>query len=247
MLQECAEASGAKTGILCEAARELQQCMTPLMSLNGEGVVEASLLRPTGEELGPSPTLEEENILLGEGDGPLGVPDHIPRHAEIPRFVELAKHTTDPVSSTAPTVALPGKERSHGNGLTLTLITPVSRSELIWRGLAGSQSGWRNFALFSALWMGIVMMPKSKVWLISKLQPSACQPPRGSTQHLDDPTLPGSIRKERIPCPSRPKDDPGLSGGAEGGDSSAGYCAPEVCYPCQSLSKYVLQSSARAP
>ena len=73
------------------------------------------------------------------------------------------------------TVVLPGKERSHGKGLTLTPITLISGSELIWRSIGGSQSGGRNFTLLSALWMGIVMKSKSTVWLISKLQPSACQ------------------------------------------------------------------------
>ena len=32
---------------------------------------------------------------------------------------------------------LPGRERSHGKGLTLTPIIPVSGSKLIWRGIAG--------------------------------------------------------------------------------------------------------------
>ena len=46
-LKACAEASGVKTGILCEAVRELQQCMAPLVTFSGGDVVEASLLRPT--------------------------------------------------------------------------------------------------------------------------------------------------------------------------------------------------------
>ena len=99
-LQACTEASGAKTGILCEAAREQQQCMAPLMTLSGDDIVEASLLRPTGEELRPSPTPEEETALLGEEDGPSGVPGPTPRHSEIPRLVEPAEQTTPPVTST---------------------------------------------------------------------------------------------------------------------------------------------------
>ena len=101
-LQTYTEASGAKTGILCKAARELQQCLAPLMTLSGDSVVEASLLRPTGEESGPFPTPEEETILLGKEDEPLGVPDPIPRQVEIPRFVEPAEWTTTPVTSTVP-------------------------------------------------------------------------------------------------------------------------------------------------
>ena len=96
-LQACNEASGAKRGILCKAARELQQCMAPLMTLNGDNIVEASLLRPTREELGSSPSPEEEVVLLGKEDGPLAVPDPTPTHVEIPRFVEPAEQTTAPV------------------------------------------------------------------------------------------------------------------------------------------------------
>ena len=60
VLQTCAEASAAKTGILYTAVRELQQCMSLLMTLNGDDVMEASLLRPVEEELRPFPTPKEE-------------------------------------------------------------------------------------------------------------------------------------------------------------------------------------------
>ena len=88
-------------------------------------------------------------------------------------------------------------------------------------------------------------MPKSQVWLTSKLQPASCQ--EGSMWHLDHPTLPDIARKERIPCLGRPKDHPVLLRSAEGGDGSTGYCASEVYYLCQSLTKCVLQSGARVP
>ena len=177
-LQVCTEVSVAKTGILCEAARELQQCMAPLMTLNGDDVVEASLLRPTGKELGPSPTPEEKTTLLGKEDGSSEKPRPTLRHSEIPRLVEPAEWVTAPVTSTAPTVALPGKERSYRRGLMLTLINLASGSKLTWRGIAGSKSGGRNSILLSALWTGVVMMPKLKVWLTGKLQASTCQPPQ---------------------------------------------------------------------
>ena len=51
---------------------------------------------------------------------------------------------------------------------------------LIWRRITGSQSSGKNFTLFSALWMGSVMMPKSKIWLASRLWPSTCQLLRGT-------------------------------------------------------------------
>ena len=39
--------------------------MAPLMTLKEDDMVEAILLRSIGEEAGPSPTPEEEAVLLG--------------------------------------------------------------------------------------------------------------------------------------------------------------------------------------
>ena len=55
-LQACAEASRAKTDVLCRATKDLQQCIAHLITLNGGNVMEASLLRFAEEELGPSLT-----------------------------------------------------------------------------------------------------------------------------------------------------------------------------------------------
>ena len=110
-LQACAEASGAKTGILCKAARKLQQCMAPLMTLKGDDIVEATLLRPTREEPGPSPTPEEEATLLDEEDEPSEAPGPSPRHSGIPRFAEPAEQTTAPITP-APS-CLASKPHSH--------------------------------------------------------------------------------------------------------------------------------------
>ena len=84
VLQACAEVFGTKWGILYRAIRELQQCMAPLVTINGDDVMEASMLRPVGEESGPSPTLEEETTLLGKGNGLSGIPGPAPLQAEIP-------------------------------------------------------------------------------------------------------------------------------------------------------------------
>ena len=75
--------------------------MAPLMTLNGEDIMEASLLRPAEEESGPFPTPEEGATLLGEGDGASGVPGPNPRHVEIPRFIEPSEWTTSPNTSAA--------------------------------------------------------------------------------------------------------------------------------------------------
>ena len=79
VLQACAKESGVSTSILCELISELQKCMAPPMTLSGDNMVVASLLKPTGEELGASPTLEEETTLLGEEIKPPQVPGSLPK------------------------------------------------------------------------------------------------------------------------------------------------------------------------
>ena len=54
-LQACTEGSGARTGILCDLAQEFQKCMAPLMTLSGDNIVEASLLKSRGEVHGSFP------------------------------------------------------------------------------------------------------------------------------------------------------------------------------------------------
>ena len=61
-----AKESGFLTGVLCKVAWELQKCMALLMALSGDEIVEASLIRPTGEEHRTFPTPEEEATLLDE-------------------------------------------------------------------------------------------------------------------------------------------------------------------------------------
>ena len=158
--------------------------MTPLMTLNGDDIVEASQLRPTVEEPGPSPTPEEEAALMGEEDEPSEVPGPTPRHSEIPRFVESAELTTTPVTSAVPCLA--SEPHSH----------PSQKAKKLWEGIDVDPNNpgkwiqaylerdnrlpewWKQFILLSTLWTGVVMMPKSKVKLASKLWPSACQMPR---------------------------------------------------------------------
>ena len=250
-LQVSTEASGAKTGVLCEAARELQQCMASLMTLNRDDIVEA-FLRPAGEEPEPSPLQKRGPPSWTKKMSHQKCQALFPDTQESPGLgnllsgLPLLLSLLHPVLHPDPTVTLPRKERSYGKGLKLTPITLASGPKLAWREITGSKSGGRNFVLLSTLWTGIVMMPKSKVWLASRLWPSTYQLPRRSTWQLDCPTLPGSARKERTPCPKRPKDNPGLLGGMERRDGSTGYCAPKVCHSCLSPSKCGLESGAGA-
>ena len=45
-LQYCAEKAGMPPRVLCKAVQDLQRCMTPLMHLNVDEIVEFPLLRP---------------------------------------------------------------------------------------------------------------------------------------------------------------------------------------------------------
>ena len=98
-LQACTEVSGARTGVLCDSAQELQRCMAPLMTLSGDNIVEASLLKHTGEEHGRSPTLEEVAALLGKDVKLPEVLGSLPECPEIPMFVEPAEQITAPSAS----------------------------------------------------------------------------------------------------------------------------------------------------
>ena len=114
-LQACTKRLWALTGVLCNCVRELQRCMVPLMYLSGNEIVEASLLEPTGEEHGTSPTLEEEAGLLGKESK---LPEtsnttSLPEHLEIPeprmptewintRPMEPSEHTDFPSTSPSP-------------------------------------------------------------------------------------------------------------------------------------------------
>ena len=50
--------------------QDLQRCMEPLMCLEGDDMLEASLLEATDNEPGASPTPKEEVTLLGEDSAP---------------------------------------------------------------------------------------------------------------------------------------------------------------------------------
>ena len=60
-LQAYTEESWFPTGVLCDAAWELQQCMAPLIVLNSKEIDEAPLLRPTEGGCRTSPTPESHS------------------------------------------------------------------------------------------------------------------------------------------------------------------------------------------
>ena len=97
VLQACAEESGSPSGVLCDVAQEIQWCMDPLLILNGNEIVEASLLRTVKGECGTSPTPEEEVTLLHD------IKPKIKHKTELPQVPEqLGIHEqVQPVEQTA--------------------------------------------------------------------------------------------------------------------------------------------------
>ena len=81
-LQACTKESGSPIGVLCDAAQELQWYMAPLLILNGDKIVDASLSRPIKGECRTSPTPEEEATLLGN------IKPEIKHKTELPQVPE---------------------------------------------------------------------------------------------------------------------------------------------------------------
>ena len=97
------------------------------MTLSGDHILDASLLKPTEEEHGTSPTSEEEAILLGEGIKLPQVSDSLPKWPEIPKFVEPAEWITTPsavLHPLHPNLAIPllGRPGNPGRGWKPILI-----------------------------------------------------------------------------------------------------------------------------
>ena len=65
-LQQCVERLGMPLRVLCEPAWDLQRFMAPLMWLNSDDIVEASLFGPTNNRPITSPSMEEEAVLWGD-------------------------------------------------------------------------------------------------------------------------------------------------------------------------------------
>ena len=101
MLQTHTEESGCPSRVLCEEAWELQQCMAPLLVLNGNKIVEVSLLKSIEGECGTSPMPEEEATLLGNTIPDTETPQ-VPEQLEICEQVQPAEQTVAPTASLPP-------------------------------------------------------------------------------------------------------------------------------------------------
>ena len=92
-----------------------------------------------------------------------------------PRFVEPAEWITTPVTSAVPCSCSSWKRKKSWKGID---IDPNNRGQWVHAYLDRDTrlpEWWGEFSLLYALWMGVEMMPKSKICLTGKLLHSSCQ------------------------------------------------------------------------
>ena len=171
VLRACTERSGALTGFLSDAAWELQKCMAPLIHLNGDDIVEASLLETTGEECEMSPMLDVEATLLGKN-----MSHQRPQRLLHPsQIIQRSLGLQNPLSRLMlllplllhslcqnPAATLPRRQRNPSKGLRLTCASLLSGSGPMWRGMKGYLTDGGNFGSFSAPRTSPAMTSKSK-------------------------------------------------------------------------------------
>ena len=127
-LQACTKESGFPIGVLCDAAQELQQFMAPLSALNGEEIVDASLLRPAWGECRSSSTPEKKATLLGDHRCEIKCkiePPPVPEQLEICEFVQPAEWTAAPTASLPSSPSQPGHLPSQKAKKSLVRATQV--------------------------------------------------------------------------------------------------------------------------
>ena len=150
------------------------------MTLSRDGIVEASLLKPTKEKHGASPTPKEEAITLGKEPESSKTPKTTPllKCPEIPEPPErsewidaqLAESTewTDTLSTSSsvpqPGHHLPIRQRNPREKLELTQTKQVRGSIPTCRRMKEYKNGGGSSYLFFVLRMSTLVMSKSKGW-----------------------------------------------------------------------------------
>ena len=115
----------------------------------GYNIVDISLLKPTEEEYGTSPTSEEETILLGKEIELPQVPGSCPEWLEIPEFIELVKQITTPIASSPSSAPQPsclpsGRTKKSKKWMEDVLITQAGGSAFTYRSMTEFQNGGEN-------------------------------------------------------------------------------------------------------
>ena len=165
------------------------------MTLSGNELIEASLLKPTDEEHGASPIPEEEAILLGDCVGNLR--PHPSWNAwrslnhQSP-WSELMLSLLDPLSKLTllvplffpplhpnPAATLPRRQRNTRERLRPAQSKQVSGSTPTYRQMKVCQNGGGSSDSFFTLRTSTLAMSKSRGSPAGKPQPSGCQPHSG--------------------------------------------------------------------
>ena len=146
--------------------------MTPLLVLNGDEIVEASLLRPVEGECGASPTPEEGVALLGnikpDVKHKIKLPQ-VPEQLEICVQVQPAEQTATPKAS----LLSPPSQPNH---------LPSQKAKKPWEKATGADNGAgltlrRNIDCLSGgksfdPYSSTLVIQKSRNWPTNKLWPS---------------------------------------------------------------------------
>ena len=147
-LQCCTERSGALTRVICNIEREIQKCMAPLTSLNGDDIVEASLLEPAGEECKTSPMPEEEAAILDEEPKLLEAPEAA---ESLPECLDISGPAESAEQINAPTTPAPLSDMSKPdchpfqkakNPQRETEADPSLTTECIWSYVEKREGTW---------------------------------------------------------------------------------------------------------
>ena len=214
------------------------------MTLNGDDITEASLLKPTEGEHGASPTPEEEAVPLGEEPESLETPmatyllecPEIPEPPEPSVWIDaqLAESTEQTYALTTsspnsnPPTTLPGRQRNPRERLGLPQSKWVSRSIPTCRRMKGCQNGGGSSNIFFTLRMSSLVMSKSKGWPDSKLQPSGCHPHSRKKWLVVHSALSECVAVKRLYSPEWVPGNLRLLRGAAWQNDGTGHGPPEV-------------------
>ena len=199
MLQACTEKSEFPTEVLSGAAHELQQCMAPLLVLNGDEIVEVSLLRLIEGECRTSPMPEEATLL---GDIKPDITHDIKCKIESPRVSEqlqICEPLLQPFSHPILLNQVPSLLRRKGS--------PRKGQLEQMQSVSLSGSGLENYRLpkwWREFWSLLQCPCYSAIQKLAHQQATAFWIPTTQLEKggwVDCPTLSGSVGVEEIPSP----------------------------------------------
>ena len=219
VLQCCVERLEVPTGVLCNAIWELQKCITTLMSLNGDDIVEVSLLETTGDKPswgknwscwrlqrllqppGKSKTSQAKGTNWSDWWSKYPCPSTMwtdTLSTPVPSTQQIDVSITHVPSK--PCHAHPRKQRNPGEGLNPKVCqSPTQKSPLTGSGPTSRRverylTGGGNSDPFATRMLSLSMILKSKPWLAVGCGLQADHGPRGKAWLVECSALPGVLK-----------------------------------------------------